>query len=44
MPGGIAVHALMHVQKTCVTQVYRACMRMDERGHRLQGDEQPEHQ
>jgi hypothetical protein len=44
MPGGIAVHALVHMQKPRVIQLHRTCMRMDERGHRLQRDEEPEHQ
>jgi hypothetical protein len=34
----------MHMQKTRVIQPHRPCMRMDERGHRLQRNEVPEHQ
>lgn len=40
----VGVHALMNMQKARVIKLHRARMRVDERRHRLQGDEQPEHQ
>ena len=40
----VSVHALMNMQKTRVIKLHRARMRVDERSHRLQGDEEPEHQ
>lgn len=44
LAGRIEVHALMYVQKSAVTRLHVARVRMDERDHRLQRDEEPEHQ
>lgn len=40
----IALHPLVQMQKIRVIQLHRARMGVDERRHRLQGDEKPEHQ
>ena len=40
----VSMHALMNMQKTRVIKLHRARVRVDERRHRLQGDEEPEHQ
>lgn len=42
--GRVAMHTPMQMHKTRVFQLHHARMGVDERGHRLQGDEQPEHQ
>ena len=44
MVSSVAVHALMNMQKIRVIKLHRARMGVDERRHRLQGDEKPEHQ
>jgi len=44
MVASIALHALMEMQESRMIKLDCACMGVDERRHRLQGDEQPEHQ
>lgn len=44
MVGSIAVHALMHMRQIRMTQLHRPRMGVDERRHRLQGNNEPEHQ